>query len=150
VAAVCHHDVCWLLFCFIQCNSYGFLYFRVRVCCGALRLLLATMICFGPFFVLLNTNDAGFFIFMYLCVAGFRVQGSGFSVQGSGFRVQGSGFRVQGSGFRVQGSGFRVQGSGLRAQASGFRLQASGFRLQASGFRLQGSGFRVQGSGLRV
>ena len=42
---------------------------------------------------------------MYLCVAGFRVQGSGFSVQGSGFRVQGLGFRVLALRFRV-GLGF--------------------------------------------
>jgi hypothetical protein len=61
-------------------------------------------------FCFIKYKSLSFLIFMYVRVAGFRVQGSGL---GSGFRVQGSGLRVQCSGFRVQGSGFRVLGLGF-------------------------------------
>ena len=39
----------------------------MHVCCGALWLLFATMICLGSFSVSLNTNHTGFFISVYVC-----------------------------------------------------------------------------------
>ena len=54
VAAACHNDLLWLLFCFGQYKSQVFLFSCMCVCCGALWLWFATMICFGFLFVLSN------------------------------------------------------------------------------------------------
>ena len=50
VAAACHHDLFWLLRCFMNYKPTK-VFIPMYVCCCALWLLCATMICIGSFFV---------------------------------------------------------------------------------------------------
>ena len=69
-AAVCHHDLCWLLLCFIKYKSPRFFYFHVCVCVSVVALggcCVPPWFVSCPFLALFKTSNQ-FFVFPCMCV----------------------------------------------------------------------------------